>query len=301
MSRRSRRSGTARSPSHRYHVEPGRVGKNRQLEFVKDGDGVDKGVRKLLEIAEEYGAKVTCAVCPESVVYFPKDAKCEVGLHVHPGWQKFSRGNLTWYAGDAWLRTNCQQSSDSSVLKDYSFYEQFHMIRQGQHYLARTIGVPTCFVAGRWCVNNDTYKALVRNMLLRDCSAVPHTQRPHYDWSKLPRICMPYHGSENDYQVRGDLPVLTIPIAQTVFNTNVNPEGADLSWMMLAFTEYLVRRVPLFHICLHAPSMTSRYYVDRMHAFLSFISKHKSTRFKYVSEITALEDCDNSRRVATPV
>jgi hypothetical protein len=144
------------------------------------------------------------------------------------------------------------------------------------------------FVAGRWSVNNDTIAALIKAGFTHDCSAVPHQKPCHYDWSKLPRICMPYHPAPEDYQKQGNLPILLVPISQYFPGGSVNPETAPfvgLSWMKACFLEYYRQDVPLFHICLHSPSMTDDYFISEMENILAFISKHKVVHFKFASEI----------------
>lgn len=273
------------------HTEFGRV-IGKKVYAIKDPIGVTEGVPNLLKVAEKYGAKVTLAVCPEVAQYVPKNVEAEIGLHIHPGWQAFEdkAKQIAWYVGDEWLRKNCKQSSDSTVLRDYSFAEQYLMIQAGiKHLILSGLGVPRIFVAGRWSINNDTIKALIRNSLLRDCSAMAGTKQPHYDWSRIPRICMPYHPSLEDYQAKGDLPFLIIPISQMVKGGNVNPEAARIygvNWLKATFTEYNVKKQPVFHICLHSPAMTDEYYVDVLDKLLFFISRHRGVQFKYASEVT---------------
>lgn len=271
------------------HTEFGFVSNKKLIWDKKFVSGVKDGVPNLIEVAEKYGVKVSFAVMPEAAEYFPKNVKHEIGLHVHPGWQKFKEDGFEFDIGDKYLRENCKQSSDSTVLKDYSYDEQFNMIKAGKKCLAGELNAdPKFFVAGRWCANNDTVKALIASGFTYDCSAAAHSKSSHYDWSKLPRICMPYHPSKNDYQEAGALPLLTVPISQYFPRGNVNPEAipvVGLSWLKASFLEYYKQNAPLFHICLHSPSMTDSYFISAMDSLLSFISKHRNINFKFVSEI----------------
>lgn len=271
------------------HTEFGFV-LNKRVIFDKDATiGVKEGVKNLVDIADEYGAKVAFAVCPEVAKYFPKDIKHEIGLHIHPGWLLSKHGvRFKWYVGDSYLKEHCQQSINSSLLRDYSYQEQLEMIKTGKEYLTEVFGVePKAFVAGKWSINNDTVKALIEAGITHECSAPAHSISDHHDWSKLSRICMPYHPSEDDYQKKGSLPLLIVPISQMLRIGNVNPEVAPivgLPWLKACFTEYYRQNLPLFHICLHSPAMTDPYFISAMDGLLKFISKH-NVKFKFASEV----------------
>ncbi|NQE54739.1 hypothetical protein C5S29_14205 [ANME-1 cluster archaeon GoMg3.2] len=178
------------------HTEFGLV-KNKEVVGDKNAvDGIKTGVPNLIKVADKYNAKITFAVCPEVVKYFPMDIKHEVGLHIHPGWREFKIQGVKFYVGDAYLKEHCNQSINSTVLRDYPYKEQLDMIKTGKDHLEDIFGiVPKSFVAGRWAINNDTVKALIKSEITHECSAPAHSEVNHYDWSMLPRICMPYHPS----------------------------------------------------------------------------------------------------------
>jgi hypothetical protein len=261
--------------------------------------GVEEGAEKLAQIADSYGAKVTFAVMPEVAGSFP-DLRHEIGLHVHPGWSERRDAGITFYVGDAYLREHCTQSNDSTVLRDHPFTEQLELINVGKEHIADRLGVdPTSFVAGCWSINNDTVKALVTAGLSHECSGVAHSKTAGYDWSRLPRICMPYHPRCDDYQAQGDVPLLIVPISQMLRTGNVNPEMVPLlglSWLKACFLEYYSERVPLFHICVHSPAMTDPYFVSAMDGLLKFISKRDVT-FKFASEVEPYEPVEPKTRV----
>ena len=166
------------------HAEFGLVRKKKIIYKKDEILGVTKGVPNLMGIAQKYGAKVTFAVMPEVADYFPKNINHEIGLHVHPGWEKLGKGEDTYYVGDAYLRKHCKQSSVSSVLWDYPYNEQLEMIKKGKELLIEKFNTaPKVFVAGRWCINNDTVKALIENGFTHDCSATPSKKPTHHDWS----------------------------------------------------------------------------------------------------------------------
>jgi len=269
------------------HTEFGFVRDKKVIPDKKAVLGVKDGVFNLIKIAEKYNAKISFAVCPEVVECFPKNITHEIGLHIHPGWEKL--GKEDYYVGDTYLREHCKQSSSSSVLWSYPYFEQFEMIKTGKEYITEKLGVvPKFFVAGRWCINNDTVKALVVNGFTHDCSIPPGNKNEHMDYSRLSRICMPYNPSSNDYQVEGDVPLLLTPTSQCWRIGSVNPEMipvVGLLWLKACFIEYYNQGAPLFHICLHSPSMTDNYLSSGMDGLLFFISKHKNINFKFASEI----------------
>lgn len=271
------------------HTEFGFVHNQKIIFDKKNQRGVKDGVLNLVEIGKKYGSKFTFAVCPEVVDLFPRNIEHEIGLHLHPGFKEYSRRGFEFFIGDSYIKNHCQQTINSSVLRDFSYNEQLEMVRVGKEYIAEKLGVnPTSFVAGRWSLNNDTIRALINNGFTHDCSATAHAKPSHHDWSELPRICMPYRPNCNNYQKSGDLPLLLVPISQFFPRGNVNIESIDLyglSWLKACFLEYYKQGAPLFHICLHSPSMEDEYFITAMDNLLSFISKHKNIDFKFVSEV----------------
>ena len=285
------------------HTEFGLV-KDKEVVADKNAvDGVRKGVPNLIKVVNKYNAKVTFAVMPEVVGYFPKNVNHEVGLHIHPGWQEFQKNGIKFYVGDLYLREHCKQSVNSTVLRDYPYEEQLDMIKTGKDCLEDYFEIePKSFVAGRWSINNDTVRALIESGITHECSAPAHSKPCHHDWSKLPRLCMPYHPNENNYQERGGLPLLIVPISQMFHAGNVNPEvvpSVGLSWLKACFLEYYKQDMPLFHICLHSPCMTDPYFISAMEDFLKFISKHKNIHFKFASEIEEYDEVNPKTNIFT--
>ncbi len=269
----------------------------KKIVFDKKGrQGVKSGVKNLIELAGKYKAKITFTVCPEVVDFFPKNTYHEIGLHVHPGWEKFSKPGFEWFVGDQYLKEHCRQSSFSSALSDHPYSEQFEMIKIGKEYLKNRLGVESkVFVAGRGSVNDDTIKALVENGFSHDCSALANKKLAYLDWSRLPRICMPYHPDAGDYQKKGDLPILIVPAAQVIYGRSIAPESVPnfgFSWFKACFLEYYRQKAPLFHIFTHSPTMTSPYYLSVMDSFFSFISKYDNINFKFASQIKEYPDAN---------
>jgi len=276
------------------HTEPGFVANKIIIGDKKAKKGVSEGAKKLAALADKYGAKVTFCVCPEVADSFPKDINHEIGLHIHPGWEELKYGKFSWFVGDEYLKTHAKQSLTSTALRDYSYEDQLDMITKGKSFLEAKFRTPVrVFTAGRWSVSNDTVKALVNQGFTHDCSAPAHSISDHYDWIKLKRIQMPFHPSENDYQVEGKLPITMIPVSQTLLGGTASIEGETvygLPWLKACFKEYYFLGVPLFHLSIHSPAMTDQHYISIMEDFLSFIASHKNINFKFASGIGIYPD-----------
>lgn len=276
------------------HTELGFVSGKIIIGDKKATSGVSEGSKNLVKLAEKYGAKITFCLCPESAPFFPEKLKHEVGLHIHPGWEELKYGKYKWFVGDEYLRKNAKQSIVSTALRDFSYEEQLGMIEKGRDFLESKLDKPVkVFASGRWSVNNDTVKALVKCGFTHDLSAPAHSISDHYDWIKLKRICMPYNPAENNYQVRGDLPILMVPVSQTLFGGTASVEGETiygLAWLKACFKEYYSGKVPLFHLSIHSPAMTDDRYIIFMEKFLSFVARHKDVNFKFASDVSLYPD-----------
>ena len=276
------------------HTEFGLVKNQKVIADKSATDGVLKGVPNIIKIIDRYNAKASFAVMPEVLDYFPKEIGHEVGLHIHPGWQESEINGVKFQVGDIYLREHCSQSSNSTILKDYCYEEQLDMIRTGKDHLKDKLNAnPLFFVAGRWSIDNSTIKALDKSGFAYECSAVPHSKPCHHDWSRLQRICMPYHPSKNDYQSEGDMNLLIVPISQMLLGGNVNPEVepyVGINWMKSCFLEYYKQGLPLFHICLHSPAATDLYFLRILDDLIKFISQY-NVEFSWVSEIKETYIC----------
>jgi hypothetical protein len=273
------------------HTEFGFV-KNKKIIFNKSANkGVTNGVENLTKLADKYGAKITFAVCPEVVQYFP-ESKHEIGLHIHPGCKEFSIGENSFFVGDSFLWKQCTQSNNSTVLVNHSFKEQLSLIKTGKDYINESFGVEvSSFVSGRWSINNETIKALLKAGITHECSSQPSHKTSYYDWSQQPRLQQPYRPSIVNYQEKGNSKIIILPISQTLLYGNVNPEIIPLvgsKWLLACFLEYYHNKMPFFQICLHSPIMTDSFFINQMDKLLNFISKF-NVSFKFASEI---DQCD---------
>lgn len=264
------------------HTEFGNA-QGKEVNFHKGKvEGIVQGTKNLFNVAGKYGAKISFAVMPESAKHFPKELvknkNCEVGLHLHPGWQYFYKP-FGWYVGDSVLRKNLKKiKKTSTFFKDYSYKEQYEMIKFSRNYIKKTLKItPKFFVAGRWSENKDTVKVLSDLGFTHDCSILAGMKTNYFDYSSLPRICMPYYSDK----------ILIVPISQFWPRGGVTVEAIPrygLAWLKACFIEYYKQQAPLFHIFVHSPAMASKYYIRAFDKLLSFISKH-NVNFKLVSEI----------------
>lgn len=271
------------------HTEFGIVKNKRVIADKRGIDGVKRAVPNLVNIADRYGAKITFAVMPEVSEYMPSDIVHEIGLHIHAGWQEFEIEGIKFRVGDTYLKAHCQQSSTSTFLKDYPYEEQFEMIKKGKEYVEQAFGrALRVFVAGRWSLSNKTIRALIELGFTHDCSARAGVRREGFDWKMLSRIALPYYPARENYQKRGDLPILMVPVSQFFPHGIVSPELAPivgLPWLKACFSEYYAQGVPLLHLCLHSPSMVDPYFISVMSEFLKFISKQRDIRFLFASQV----------------
>lgn len=274
---------------------------NNTVVYSKDYiDGV-RAIIKLQILADKYDAKITFAIMPEVAQFIPKNIKHEIGLHVHPGYQEINIKGFSCIIGDEYIKKHGIQSINSINLRDYVYEEQLEMIKVGKEYLENRFGRQIrSFVSGRWSVNNDTIRSLVKTGITHDCSTLAHSKSDHYDYSKIPRLCQPYHPSKEDYQKKGDLPVLIVPISQIFPKGHVSPELVPLcglSWLKACFLEYYMQNMPVFHICLHSPCLTNSYYISVMNDLLRFISRHRNVEFEFASDILESEEINPKTQI----
>lgn len=272
------------------HTEFGSV-RNQQIIYDRSIQGVTEGVPNLAAVADKHGAKVTFAILPETAEHVPDVDDHEIALHIHPGGMMVNVDGVLIDLGDRILQERVPLMRGSNLLSDHPYSEQLAVIRAGRGEIEDRLGVrPTSFVAGRWSLNNDTIRALIECGITRDCSAVAHDRQTHYDWSRLPRICMPYHPAADDYQSIGDLPLIEIPIAQMIRFGSVNPERAPalgISWLKACFREYHALGLPVFHLCLHSPCMADPYFVRVLDELLEFITGYPGVEMATASEVGA--------------
>lgn len=268
------------------HAEFGHANGKKIVFYDYDTKKANEGVENSLDVIERNNAKICFALTPgvaeclnNRVRERLKSKNVEIGLHIHPDHRMLINRGIS--------------DNRSRALRDYSLEEQKMMMKFGMGIIKHKFNLkPKVFVAGRWSENNDTIKALAQLGFEYDCSPDPNFTSVDCNWSRLPRISMPYNPSVQDYQKSGSLPVLMVPISKTLTNAGASPEsapGIGLGFLKACFREYHSQNLPVFHICFHSPSMTSKYYIDVFDKFLKFISGHKNVEFSFAS---GLQACD---------
>jgi hypothetical protein len=231
--------------------------------------GAVDGVKNTIRLADSFGAKVSFMIMPEvlQAIKGIEFGDHEVGLHIHPD--------------DTFLKSKGLGGLEN--LRDYGLQQQKDIISSGREIIQDVLGVSVkTFVAGRWSVNNETIKALVELGFTHDGSAIPDSISNFYDWTKLPRISMPYRPSERNYQLKGDTELVIVPVSKMIRGGIVSPENRmGLGFLKAAFKEYALLGMPVFHIAFHSPAMTSRHYQTVFNELL----KHMSGRHQVFSPL----------------
>lgn len=265
------------------HTEFG-ISEGKKLVFYKyDEEMANKSISNTMKLVKKYDAKICFAMTPglahaltkENAMMLKDSKQVEIGLHIHPD-HKF-------------LLENGFSGNTSRALRDYTYAEQKKMIGFGSSIIKKTLGrSPKTFVAGRWSENNDTVKALVKLGFTHDCSPNPGTRSRDWDWSRVPRICMPYRPSTDDYQSRGDAGILMVPISKTITNSGISQEsvpGIGTGFLKAAWEEYRSQGMPLFHVYFHSPCMCSDYYLSELEKLLGFFAKQDGLEYVLPSRL----------------
>jgi len=238
--------------------------------------GVKLAVDNLLELFRKYDAKGCFALtadvlakCEKETVLQIASEGHEVGLHVHPD--------------DSYL-VNLGLSSRGIIgLSQYSLKEQSQIIECSSTLFEEKFhSLPLLFVSGNWSENNATIRILEKNHFLYDLTPLPGAKGHVCDWTRLKRISLPYHPSPDDYQSRGSLKLLMIPVSLTILKEVLGPESEPsqgMGFLKAGFEEYYSQNIPVLHVSLHSPAMTSRYYLAVLEELFAFISRHKNVEY----------------------
>jgi len=269
------------------HVEPG-YATNRSVIFDNCRQGLIEGVKNTILISDRLGARVSFMMMPKVLQAFAgfDFMNHEVGLHIHPG-------DL--------LLMNEGLGGSHQPLREYDLEEQRNMISSGKRLVSDSLGVtPRTFVAGNWSVGNETVRALVGLGFTHDASGCPQFFSGSCDWRKLPRICMPYRPSRQDYQKNGDMEITMVPVSMEITGGIIGPENdAGLRFLRAALYEYVDLGVPLVHIAFHSAAMTSPRYRKVFGQLLEWMSE-LDANFHPLSEVQPMrvEIPPNARRLS---
>lgn len=249
-------------------------------EVIFDNDykqGATDGVQNSMLISDRFGAIVSFMMKPEVLesVSGLDFGNHEVGLHIHPDDRYLVKQGV---------------GGDDDNLRGYDFERQRDMIAVGKEAVRTVLGVvPRTFVAGKWSIGNETLRALVELGFSHDASGCPQFSSRSCDWGKLPRICMPYTPSRDDYQAAGDVQITMVPASKEITTGLINPENnAGLAFLRAAVCEYVESEAPLLHIAYHSPALTSASYRTTFSDLLQIISGFNA-KFRPLSEVESIK------------
>lgn len=249
------------------HSELG-TSNNKIISFDKKYiKNVESNLVNTLNIIRKNRAKIFFAIMPEIIDYFDSNIInsdiAEIGLHIHPDDNLLIKKGVSDYKNKG--------------LRNYNYKKQKKMINTGKKIIEKEFDVNIqSFVAGKWSINNDTTKILEELKFDYDCSPCPQFTSEYCDWSDLKRISLPYTPDINDYQSQGNINIAMIPVSKDILGGVASPENLNgLNFLKACFKEYYTQNLPLFHICLHSPSMFSIYYQKVFDNLLQYINIHK--------------------------
>jgi peptidoglycan/xylan/chitin deacetylase (PgdA/CDA1 family) len=134
--------------------------------------------------------------------------KHEVGCHVHP---EYFDGSI-------------KGMQMQTILPMFSYEKQLEMIQKASYIIKQNVSVrPQSFRAGRWGVNNDTFRALDSSGFNLDCSMTPFI-----DWGFHSTLSS---STASPYFIRiGSSNILEIPV------TIVRPFGMFTAWLRPSYS-----------------------------------------------------------------
>jgi len=270
------------------HVENGYATSRSVIFEKRRREGSIDGVRNAILLSDRVGATISFVIMPEVLEAFDgfDFMNNEIGLHIHPEDLLLMEKGLGGF---------------HRPLREYGFEEQRSMISVGKQLVIDSLGItPRTFVAGKWSVGNETVRALVELGFTHDASACPQFSGGSCDWTRLPRICMPYRPSRYDYQTTGDMQITMVPVSKEITSGILGPENtAGLGLLKAALHEYVDLGVPFLHIAFHSPAMISRHYRDVFSRLLRWTSD-LGGNFRRLSEIQPVraEIPPNARRLS---
>ncbi|MFQ5790958.1 MAG: hypothetical protein ACE5JI_10845 [Acidobacteriota bacterium] len=245
------------------HVEPG-TSRDNEIHFhPRYLEGISIALPRIVEFADESGLAMTFAMTPTALKENDTDlGGHEVGVHLHPQDTQL-RDTL---GGEVTLSSDC--------LMHYSARDQATLIEATKRFFEQEEGrSPRTFVAGNWSENNTTLKLLAGAGFSFDGSPLPNHSSGCADWSRIPRLTQPYAPSGEDYQARGAMDYLYIPVLQGLWGHYVTPEIIHLlgaSYFKAALKEAVVGGAEVAHIFFHSPMATDPRFLMEFKAVVEY-------------------------------
>lgn len=236
------------------HVEPGTCLKRMILYDPPLEEGITVAIPRIVEFADDHDIPLTFALTPSALAKNQTDLSGhELGLHLHPQ--------------DAILRRAVGQRVvlSSDCLATYDHMGQSLLIEAAKGVFESYVGrAPRVFVAGRWSENDTTLSLLRESGFEFDGSPLPGHRSECADWSRIPRLAQPFSPNSSDYQARGSLPYLYIPVSQGMWNHYLTPELIHLlgvSYFRAALKEASVGRADVVHFYFHSPMAIDSFFL----------------------------------------
>lgn len=264
------------------HVEPGTCRSKETIFHPDHKEGVSVAVPRIVEFADEHELPLVFAMTPAALRDSETDLKgYEVGLHLHPQ-DDVLRSKLQ---GEVTLSSDC--------LSKYPPHDQKSLIEAAKRFFEEAQGrSPHTFVAGRWSENTTTVKLLAAADFSFDGSPLPGHASECADWSRIPRLAQPYRPSLEDYQKRGTMRLVCIPVYQGLWNHYLTPECIHLvgsSYFKAAIKEAVIGEADVVHMFFHSPMAVDPTFLLEFESVVSFAQDEPGVRFASPSELAPSE------------
>lgn len=261
------------------HVEPGTCRDREIIWGPKYEEGIGMAVSRIAEFVDEQDVPLTFAMTPCALKKNETDLSGHhVGVHLHP-----QDETLMAMLRGVKLVHDClsrYQERDQAALIDAA-KEVFEQV-QGQP--------PRTFVAGNWSESSITLRLLQTAGFLYDASPLPQYLTECADWSRIPRLAQPYHPDAGDYQRRGAMSYLYIPVFQGLWHNNLSPENIHhlgASYFVAAFREARVGGAGVVHIYFHSPMAVDPYFLSEFLPAIDYARDRLGAQFVDPSSVRA--------------
>lgn len=245
------------------HVEPGTA---RGLEIAfhsRYTEGISIALPRIAEFADEHSLPMTFAMTPTALKENETDlGGHEVGVHLHPQDPELRKV----LGGKIALSSDC--------LMSYSTKDQALLIGAAKGTFEQEEGnSPRTFVAGNWSESSITLNLLSEAGFSYDGSALPRHRSGCADWGRIPRLAQPYAPSPEDYQSRGPMEYLYLPVSQGLWGHYLTPELIHLlgaSYFKAALKEASIGGADVAHIYFHSPMAMNPLFLSEFETVVEY-------------------------------
>lgn len=260
------------------HVEAGTYRGQEMVFHPRHEEGFVVALPRIVDFADRHQVAIAFAMTPAALKGSETDLSGhEVGVHLHPQ--------------DTVLRRMLHSTIDlsSDCLAAYSAEDQVTLIETAKELFEDSEGQsPRTFVAGRWSENTTTMKLLYDAGFCYDGSPLPGHISDCADWTRIPRLAQPYAPSVEDYQRRGSVNLLYIPVYQGLWNHYLTPENIHLlgiSYFKAALKEALIGGGEVVHMFFHSPMAMDPFFLSEFGAVIDFAQDELDAQFVFPSSL----------------